>query len=120
MRGADGDAAHDGGEGQRQGGAGFGAGAVDRPQAADALPHGLDDAPAAEKRAQPHGHVTGEHDLGRHLIGSLKVAAAVAGGDQENEDHAHGFLGVVAAVPEAEKPRREELQHAKQIIDPPR
>src|SRR5262249_9510770 len=60
VRGADRDAADDGGEGEGHGGAGFGAAAVEGPQPADRMAHGFSDAPAAEERAQAHGHVTGE------------------------------------------------------------
>ena len=66
VRGAHRDAAEDGHD-QRGGRPGLGAEAVHRPQVDDPLPHRLDDAPAAEQRAQSHGRVAGQHHFGGHL-----------------------------------------------------
>ena len=77
--------------------AGLGAEAADRLELGDPLSHGLDDAPAAEQRAERDGHVAGDDHPVRHV----RPRGREAGRDQQHPDDAHGFLRVVAAVPEA-------------------
>jgi len=62
----------------------------------DALPHGLDDAPAAGHGAAAHGEVAAEDDPVRNVERLEQTT-----GDQRGGDNAHAFLGVVGAVAQA-------------------
>jgi hypothetical protein len=44
----------------------------------------------------------------------------VAGADEQGGDDAHGLLGVVAAMAEAERGRRHQLEAPEQAVDPGR
>lgn len=63
----------------------------------DALTHGFDDAPTAGHGAAAHGEITADDDP----VGNV-VRFGVAGGEKSSGDDAHAFLGVVAAMAEAE------------------
>ena len=67
-------------------------------QLGDLLAHGLDDAPAAEHRAQADRDVAAPDHPGRR---QRVAGAGVAGGDQQHPDDADGLLRVVAAVAQA-------------------
>jgi hypothetical protein len=91
--------------------------AADGLELGDALTHGLDDPPAAEHRAQADGDVAAPDHPGRRHGG---VRLGVAGGDQQHPDDADRLLRIVAAVPEAVEPGRDELHAAEQVVDPER
>ena len=99
---------------QRDRAAGLGAEAADRLQLGDLLAHGLDDAPAAEQRAERRSRRSSTITT---QIGSVDRAVGDAGGDQQQPDDAHRLLRVVAAVAEAVERRRDELQPAEPAVD---
>jgi hypothetical protein len=68
-----------GGQEQRERAAGLGTEAAHRLELGDALAHGLDDAPAAEQRAQADGDVAGpDHPGGRHLVAGRRSPEAIS------------------------------------------
>ena len=81
------------------------------PQLGQAHAHGLHDAPAARHGAEPHGQ---RSRPGRSTSGIScavgKWSAEIALRVEQHHDDAHGLLGVVAAVVEAEGRRGQELQ----------
>src|SRR5205085_2403608 len=88
------------------GGGGFGAESPDGLEAGDPRAEGFDDSPAAEHGAQSDCKIAKHH----HPEGDVVLVAeegvlradpfGMAGGGDEHDDDAHGFLGVVAAVAE--------------------
>ena len=107
-----------GGEEQRHRAAGLGAEAAHRLELGDALAHRLDDAPAAEQRAQADGEIAApDHPGWRHR---RRSPPRVAGGDQQHPDDADRLLRVVAAVAERIQARRDELQAAEPVVHPQR
>lgn len=73
---------------QGDGAAGLGAEAAHRFELGDLLAHGLDDAPAAEQRAERDRRVArDDHPQRRHRVGRARIA----GGDQQHPDDADGF-----------------------------
>src|SRR5260370_3802088 len=105
MGGADGNTAE---TGHDQGGrrSGFRAKTVHRSQFDNALPHGLDDAPAAKQCPYAHRHMTGQDRLRWDIGRGGKYASLLTGGNEQEKNDAHGFLSIVPAVPQAIKGSR--------------
>ena len=73
----------------------------------------MDDAPAAEQRAQRHGRLAGDD----HPEWHVKALAEITLRKQEYGDDAHGLLRVVAAVAEGIERGGDELHDAEGAID---
>ena len=82
----------------------------------DPLPHGLDNAPAAEQRPQPHRQVTGQYNLGGHFARSVEGTSPVAGCYEQEEDYSHRLLRVVAAMAKTVQRGGQQLTPAEESI----
>ncbi len=82
-------------------------------QPRDLRAHRVDDAPAAEQRAEPHRRLAGHHHPERHV----ELAAEMPLREQQHGDDAHGLLRVVAAMAERIERARDELQIAERPVD---
>ena len=111
VRGADGDAA-DRRADEHHRARRLRAEAAHRAQLGEAHAHRLDDAPAAGHGAEPDGGVSGQD----HPHGHVELRAEVSAREEEDRDDPHGLLGVVGAVPQAVRRRREQLQSAEQAV----
>src|SRR5437870_4736781 len=122
VSGGDGDA-HVSGGNDGGGGGGFRTEAADGCEAGDARSKRSNDAPAAEHGAGGDSNIAGHHDPEGDvvLVAEERVLLAhpawMAGGGEKHDDDAHGFLGIVAAVAEAEDGGGEELEAAEPAID---
>src|SRR5215470_15270277 len=87
--------------------------AMNRGEAGDLRPHGLDDPPAARERAERHRGLARQHDPERNAERPAQVALRI----EQDRDDPHGLLRVVAAVAERVERGGHELHHAELAID---
>ena len=98
---------------QRNGAAGLGAKPLERREPRDPRSHRVNDAPAADQRAQTHRGVARQHHPVRHV----KLAAEIALRVEQHRDDAHRLLRIVAAVAERVERCRHQLQRAEDFVD---
>src|SRR5206468_1127251 len=75
--------------------------------------HGMDNSPSTPKRADGHRTLTCDNDP----KWNMKVFTAKSVRIQESGDHPHGFLCVVATVPQRIERSRNELKVAEKPVD---
>src|SRR6267378_1772360 len=95
-----GDAERRGGK-ERNAAGGFRAKPADGPQFRNPLSHRLDDAPAAERRAEPDRDVADRN----HPVGNRFLGMQMSRRNQKHPDDAGRLLSIVAAMPQAVKRR---------------
>ena len=96
---------------------GVGAWAAERPQSGVSWALGLHAGAAAGHRDGGDRRVAGADHPDR---GGLGLGRHVTGGDQQHPDDADGLLGIVAAVAQAVRARRHQLQAPEPAVDPRR